>query len=105
MQIAPAAEAIGHELAARARADREEEEVDVAGRERLVRRLLDEDLVVAEGQARAGRARRGERAHVVAALGEQLQGDRADRARGADDTDARCSHGQSVGKTRRGATA
>ena len=98
MQIAPAAEAIGHELAARAGADREEEEVDVAGRERLVRRLLDEDLVVAEGQARAGRSRRGERAHVVAALGEQLEGDRADRARGADDTDARCSHGQSVGE-------
>ena len=87
-----------NELATRARPDREQEEVDVPRRERLGRRLLDEDLVVAERQARAGRARRGERAHVVAALGEQLECDRADRARGADDTDARCGHGGSVEK-------
>ena len=86
------------ELAARARADREEEEVDVAGRERLGRRLLDEDLVVAERQARAGRARRREARTFVAALGEQLERDRADRARAADDTDAGRGHRRSVGE-------
>ena len=50
-----------------------------------------------KGEARAGRARRCERAHVVAALGEELERDRPDRARGADDTDARSGHGESVG--------
>ena len=89
MQIAPGGGGDRNELAARPGADREEEEVDVPGRERLGRRLLDEDLVVAERDARPGRPRRRERAHVVAALGEQLERDRADGASGADDTDAR----------------
>ena len=39
------------ELAAGGRADREEEQVDVAGAERLGRRLLDDELVVAEREA------------------------------------------------------
>ena len=54
------------ELAARRRADREEEQVDVAGAERLGRRLLDDELAVAE-RTRVEPAERGggERAHVA----------------------------------------
>ena len=63
-------------------------EVEVAGGERLRRRLLDDERLAAEGDARAGRPRRRERAHVVvAALGEQLERDRADGAGRADDAD------------------
>ena len=80
------------ELATRSGADREEEKVDVTCRQCLGRRLFDEDLLVAERHARSGRPRRGEGAHVVAALREQLERDRADRASGADDTDARTGH-------------
>ena len=96
MQIAPAAEAIGtsSRLAPVPTENRKRSTSPAESASR--RRLLDEDLVVAERQARAGRPRRGEGAHVVAALGEQLERDRADRARGADDTDARCGHGGSV---------
>ena len=56
-----AAHGVRHELARRARADREEEDVDVAARERLGRRLLDR----AAPSCLPGRARRGEDAHVA----------------------------------------
>ena len=78
-----------NELPARGRTDREEEEIDVAGAERLGRRLLDDELVVAVRHARARRAGRRERADVlVAALGQELERHRADRPGRADDSDA-----------------
>src|SRR6187402_1140162 len=64
------------ELPARRRADREEKQVDIPGAERLLRRHLDDELLVPEGEARSRGARRGERAHVlVPALGEQRERD------------------------------
>ena len=76
---------VGHELAGRRGADREEREIDVERLERLRRRLLDRAAV----QLRAGRARRREQAHVVvAALGEDAAQHAAHRAGGADDGDA-----------------
>ena len=52
--------------------------------------FLDHELVVAERDARAGRAGRGKRAHaLVPSLGEELEGDRADGAGRADDADSR----------------
>ena len=54
MQTAPAADATRDELPARRRADREEEEVEVAGAERLRGRLLD-DIDVADGRPPAER--------------------------------------------------
>ena len=80
----------GNELTAGRRADREEEQIDVAGTEGCGRRLFDEQLVVAERDAGARRARRRERAHVlVLTLGEQGQRDGADRTGRTDDSDPR----------------
>ncbi len=80
-----AADGVRDELARGAGADGEEEDVDVAARERLGRRLLDDvpaDLL-------AGRARGREDADVlVAALAEQAERDGADGAGAADDADA-----------------
>ena len=76
---------MGDELARGAGADGEEEDVDVAARERLGCRLLDRvpaDLL-------AGRARGGEHAHVLeAVLAQQAERDGADGAGAADDADA-----------------
>ena len=73
------------ELARGAGADREEEDVDVAARERLGRRLLDRVAV----DLLAGGARRGEDADVLeAALAQQAERDGADGAGAADDADA-----------------
>src|SRR5207253_7657659 len=75
-----------HELARGGRSDREEAEVEVAAGQRLRRRFLDGD----PARALAGRARRGERAHVrVTALAKQLERDRADGTGRADHSDAR----------------
>ena len=64
-------------------------DVEVAGGERLRRRLLDDERLAAEGDALPGRALGREGAHVVvAALGEQVERDRADGAGRADHADA-----------------
>ena len=83
-----------HELVARRRSHGEEKQVDVAGAERLGRRLLDEELAVAKPNRRTGGAWRRERPHVlVAALREQRERHRPDRAGRADDADPRlCVH-------------
>ena len=81
-----AAYGVRHELAARAGADGEEAEVEVAGGEGLGCRLLDHAAV----ELAPGRARRGEESHVLEpALTQQLDDDGADRAGRADDADPR----------------
>ena len=80
-----ARDGVRDELARGAGADREEEDVDVAARERLRRRLL--DRVPADLAAR--RARRREDADVLeAVLAQQAERDGADGAGAADDADA-----------------
>ena len=85
-QTAPPRTACGTSSRLRRGADREEAEIEIAGGEHLRRRLL--DRCPAELLPRG--ARGGEQAHVVvAALAQELQRDRSDRAGGADDADAR----------------
>ena len=67
----------------------EEHEIEVAGCERLGRRLLDLQLAAAERDRSARRPGGREGAHVhIAALREEPQGDGADGAGRADDADA-----------------
>ena len=80
---------VRNELLGTGGSDREQAEVEIAGAERLGRRLLDDESPVAEGELAPGRALGGKGAHVpVAALGEKRQGQGADGAGGADDADA-----------------
>jgi len=87
---------VRHERLAGGGAHREESKVEVAGGERLGRRLLDGQLVVSEPDGAAGRAGGREAADVlVAALRQELEGDGADRTGRADDADPRRAAGGS----------
>ena len=102
-----AADGVRDELAAGGGADGEETEVEVAGGERLRRRLLDDRAA----ELGARRARGREQAHVVvAALAQELERDRPDRAGRADDADpgpisqARTPRGEPARRGRRRST-
>ncbi len=93
----PSLDCRGHQLAARRRADREEAKVELARAELFGRRLLDDELSVAVGHGRAGRALRRERAHLLEPpVGEQLEHDGPDRPGGADDADPGLSHAHAL---------
>ena len=80
----PTAHGVRDELARRAGADREEEDVDVAGRKRLGSCFLDDEVA----EPLAGRAGRCERAHIrIATSAQQPERDGPDGAGSADDSD------------------